>query len=141
MSLIRPPIVRSATGVLDRSLFAKTIPLAAARIFSNKNITKLRTKLEASKDILTLERLKTVRSDPDAELASKGTKCILLNPKVRSDGMYYPGYICFKWLMLVDPTTWSPILQEAVKERELGIISYSLNLDYDYWEYCKYIDI
>lgn len=37
---------------------------------------------------------------------------------------------------LADPTTWSPILQEAVKAQELGIIQYDLTLDYDYWNYC-----
>lgn len=85
--LLRPPVVRSATGILDRALFSKTVPIAAARIFSNKDITKVRTQLEQSKDVLVLERIKTVRPDPDAALASKGSKCLLLNPEVKSEGM------------------------------------------------------
>ena len=87
MSPLRPPIVRSATGVLDRALFSKTVPIAAARIFSNKNITKVRKQLEESKDVLELERIKTVRSDPESALASKGSKCLLLNPKIKPEGM------------------------------------------------------
>jgi tRNA (guanine37-N1)-methyltransferase len=35
------------------------------------------------------------------------------------------------------PTTWSPILQEAVKAEELWVVDYDLVLDYDYWNYCK----
>ena len=38
-------------------------------------------------------------------------------------------------LILVVPTTWSPILQEAVKANELGVVDYNLVLDYDYWNY------
>jgi hypothetical protein len=99
MPLLRPPIVRSATGVLDRSLFSKTVPIAAARIFSNKNITKIRTQLEKSKDVLVLERIKTVRPDPDAALASKGSKCLLLNPEVKPEGMRQAPCDCLEGLI------------------------------------------
>lgn len=34
-----------------------------------------------------------------------------------------------------DPTTWSPILQEAVKAQELGVIPFDLTLKYDHWNY------
>lgn len=34
-----------------------------------------------------------------------------------------------------DPTTWSPILQEAVKAQDLGVIPFDLSLDYDHWNY------
>jgi tRNA (guanine37-N1)-methyltransferase len=42
---------------------------------------------------------------------------------------------------MIDPTTWSSILQDAVKGEELGVIPFDLNLDYDYWTYCDYIII
>jgi hypothetical protein len=71
---------------LDRSLFTKKIPIAAARILDNKNISKYRTQLETAKDILKLDRLGTVRSDPDESLASKGGKCLLLKPEVKPGG-------------------------------------------------------
>ncbi|RAL61690.1 hypothetical protein DID88_002758 [Monilinia fructigena] len=122
MSLFRPPIVRSAAGVLDRSLFSKTIPISAARLLNNKIISQCRSKLTKSKEMLLEDRVAPIRSDPDPEFAAKGGKCLLLNPRVKHD----------------DPTTWSPILQEAVKAQDLGVISYNLTLDYDHW---NYIDI
>jgi tRNA (guanine37-N1)-methyltransferase len=88
MSLFRPPIVRSAGAALDRSLFTKKFPIAAARVLDNKNISKYRTQLEMSKDILKLDRLGAVWSDPDANRASKGGRCLLLKPEVKTTSMY-----------------------------------------------------
>jgi tRNA (guanine37-N1)-methyltransferase len=87
MSLFRPPIVRSVGAALDRSLFTKKIPIAAARVRDVKNISKYRSELERSKDILKLDRVANVRPDPDASLASKGGKCLLLKPEVKPGGM------------------------------------------------------
>lgn len=87
MSLFRPPIVRSATAALDRSLFSKTIPISAARIANPRNIAKTRTLLQKTQELLALERLINVRPDPDASLAAKGGKCLLLKPEVKAGGM------------------------------------------------------
>ena len=38
-------------------------------------------------------------------------------------------------LTKIDPTTWSSILQEAVRTEEVKVIPYDLTLDYDYWTY------
>ncbi|TEY81855.1 hypothetical protein BOTCAL_0031g00470 [Botryotinia calthae] len=122
MSLFRPPVVRSAAGVLDRALFSKTIPISAARLMNNKIISKCRSQLTKSKEMLLEDRVAPIRSDPDPEFAAQGGKCLLLNPKVKHD----------------DPTTWSPILHEAVKAQELGVIPFDLTLGYDHW---NYIDI
>jgi hypothetical protein len=86
MALFRPPIHRSAAAVLDRALFSKTIPLAAARIADNKHISRYRTQLDKSRDLLHLERQLSVRPDPEPTLASKGGKCLLLQPEVKVDG-------------------------------------------------------
>jgi tRNA (guanine37-N1)-methyltransferase len=86
MSVFRPPIVRSAGAALDRSLFTKRIPIAAARVLDVKNVSKYRAQLEKSKDLLKLDRLANVRPDPDASLASKGGKCLLLKPEVKPGG-------------------------------------------------------
>ena len=40
---------------------------------------------------------------------------------------------------VVDPHTWSSILQQAVEAKELGIIPFELRLDYDYWTYRTYV--
>lgn len=87
MSLFRPPIVRSANAILDRSLFAKTIPIAAARIENIKNISRFRTQLDKTKELLKLERLSNIRSDPDPAIAAKGGKCLLLMPQVKPEGI------------------------------------------------------
>jgi len=88
MSLFRPPIIRSAGAILDRSLFTKRVPIAAARVLDVKNISRFRAQLEKSKDALRLERLINVRPDPDPALASKGGKCLLLKPEVKPEGIY-----------------------------------------------------
>lgn len=41
-------------------------------------------------------------------------------------------------LIPIDPTTWSSILQEAVKAEEIKVIPYDLTLEYDYWTYRAY---
>ncbi|KAE9372253.1 guanine-N(1)--methyltransferas-like protein [Stipitochalara longipes BDJ] len=119
MSLFRPPIVRSASAVLNRALFSKTVPIAAARVANPKNITRFRTQLDKSGELAKLERITNIQLDPDPDLAKRGGKCMLLKPEVKSE----------------DPTTWSTILQEAVKAEELKIIPYNLTLDYNYWTY------
>lgn len=85
MSLLRPPIVRSATAALDRALFTKTFPISAVRISNIKNISKIKTGLEQSREILKLERLTNVRPDPSS--SAKGAKCLLLRPEVKPGGM------------------------------------------------------
>lgn len=88
-ALFRPPIQRSAAAVLDRALFSKTIPIAAARVTDKKQISRCRTQLDKSRELLRLERLMIVRDDPDPILASKGGKCLLLKPEVKPDGILY----------------------------------------------------
>jgi tRNA (guanine37-N1)-methyltransferase len=124
MSLFRPPIVRSATAALDRSLFSKTIPLAAARVPNVKNISRFQVELNKSHELLTLDRLRPVRIDPDPALASKGGKCLLLKPEIKPD----------------DSSTWSQVLQEASEKNEIDVIPYNLTLDYDYWQYRTYVE-
>ena len=87
MSLFRPPIVRSAGAILDRALFSKTVSIAAARVHNNKNLAKFRKSLEKSEEILIQERIKNIIPDPDAGIAAKGGKCVLLKPQVKPGGM------------------------------------------------------
>jgi tRNA (guanine37-N1)-methyltransferase len=137
MSLFRPPIVRSAGAVLDRALFAKTIPVAAARVYNIKNVAKYRTQMEKTKESIIMERLKNIVSDPDAALASKGGKCLLLKPDVKPGGMHAAQIGMISTDLQIDPSTWSPSLKEAVEAKELGVIDYNLELGYDYWTYCR----
>ncbi|KAI0842044.1 Met-10+ like-protein-domain-containing protein [Hypoxylon sp. FL0890] len=118
-SLIRPPVIRSALGVLDRSLFSKTVNLAAAAVAEKKNISVWRQKLQRDNTLLALERIRGVVPHPDQKLASQGTKCLLLDPKIKA-GV---------------PETWTPVIQEGVASSEIGVIPYDLSLDYDYWSY------
>lgn len=89
MALCRPPTHRTAAAILDRALFSKTIALAAARVPDHKNISRYRTQLDKSQELLRLERQASVRADPDPILASKGGKCLLLKPEVKVDGAIY----------------------------------------------------
>lgn len=92
MALFKPPIHRSAKAVLDRTLFRKTVPISAARITDNKLISKYRGNFEKSKELLHAERLTNVRKDPDATLAAKGVKCLLLRPDVKPNGRNASNY-------------------------------------------------
>ena len=89
MSLFRAPVLRSASGVpatLDRALFSKKVNLAAAKVVDPKNIAKYRNALQASWDILRVERISPVVPDVDKELAARGRRCLLLRPDIRPDG-------------------------------------------------------
>ncbi|KAI1385104.1 Met-10+ like-protein-domain-containing protein [Hypoxylon trugodes] len=118
-SVFRPPIIRSALGVLDRSLFSKTVNLAAAAVADRKKISVWRQKLLEDKTLISQERITGVVPHPDQALASLGTKCLLLDPKIKAEV----------------PETWTPIIKDGVASKELGVVSYDLSLDYDYWSY------
>lgn len=137
MSLFRPPIVRSASAILDRSLFSKTILIAAARVANPKNISRFRTQLEKSKELAKLERIQHVQSDPDPALAKNGVKCLLLRPEIKPEGEEYTDR-GRKRLNVADPATWSEVLREAVKQEELRVIPFDMKLDYNYWTYRKF---
>lgn len=87
MALFRPPTLRTAAGaLLDKSLLTRSIPIAAVRLPDNRIISRFRSQLEKSQELLRLERVSSVRSDPDVALAAKGGKCLLLNPELKPDG-------------------------------------------------------
>jgi hypothetical protein len=83
--MFRPPVNR-AMRVLDRSFFQKKIPVSAARVVDNKTISKCRSELFRSKDVLRLERYQIVRPDPNEADAKAGKKCIVLRPQVDDKG-------------------------------------------------------
>jgi tRNA (guanine37-N1)-methyltransferase len=85
MNIFRPPLVRAST-TLNRALFAKTVDVAAARVGNPQNIGRYRKALEAGREILQLERISPVISDPDESLASQGRKCLLLKPGIKAEG-------------------------------------------------------
>lgn len=121
--LFRPPILRPFTGTLDKSLFSKSIPLAAVFINNNKNISRFRNDLRKSNEILDVERISPVAPHPDATLAAQGKKCLLLDPSVKAE----------------EPSTWSAVLKAAVEKDELGVIPYELKLGYDYFGFLDVI--
>lgn len=86
MVVFRCPIVRSGTAALNRALFSRTIPIAAAALYDNKVISKYRKLLESSKEILHAEKISPIAPHPDQALADKGRKCLLLNPSVKPEG-------------------------------------------------------
>ena len=78
--MFRPP-VNNAMRILDRSFFQKEIPLAAARVLENKQISRLRGDLHH--DVLNLERLSVIKNDP----MKQGFKSLLLRPEIKADGI------------------------------------------------------
>ena len=79
--IFRPPINRSMHE-LDRSYFEKIILISAATVHDVQNISRVRTVLEKSKDVLSLGSTKAVQDDD----AVPGAKCVLLRPDIKADG-------------------------------------------------------
>ncbi|GAB1311121.1 tRNA(m(1)G37)methyltransferase [Madurella fahalii] len=119
MSMFRPPIIRTGTAALNRTLFTKKVDLAAAAVHDARLIAQYRKTLHSSKEILQVDRISPIRPHPDQTLANQGRKCLLLNPTVKAG----------------ESDTWGPVLKDGVQKQELTVIPYELQLDYDYWNY------
>lgn len=122
--MFRPPSLTLPTlKTLDRALFTKTIPLSCARINDLKSISKYRAAFLKSRDLLRVERIGAVVDDPDAEIARRGGKCLLLDSKVQVGRQ----------------ETWSEVLKESVEMGEVGVVECEVKLGYDYWNYRTYV--
>lgn len=88
MNLFRAPAAARAAKALDRSLFSRTLPTAAASVRDNRLISKYRKQLEKTKEIFSVERFDVCAADPDAALAAQGRKCLVLKPDIKPDGMF-----------------------------------------------------
>ncbi|KAI9927806.1 hypothetical protein ASPWEDRAFT_52354 [Aspergillus wentii DTO 134E9] len=119
-AMFRPPVNR-AMRVLDRSFFRKTVPLSAATVFKNSDISKVRGELTKSRDLLALPRLNCIRELKGADEVVR--KALLLREDVKHD----------------DTATWSPKISELVEKGTVGLGLYDLELDYDYWTYAEII--
>ncbi|KAI0194537.1 Met-10+ like-protein-domain-containing protein [Astrocystis sublimbata] len=118
-NILRPPAVRHTIGVLDRTLFAKTVNLAAVAVADKRKIAQWRQSLQKENSLLTADRISVVALHPDPTLASQGTRCLLLHPKVQPE----------------TSSTWTPLIRDGIEKKELGIVPYHLSLDYTYWSY------
>ncbi|RHZ65332.1 tRNA (guanine) methyltransferase [Aspergillus thermomutatus] len=118
--MFRPPVNR-AMRVLDRSFFRKTVPLSAATVFQNSDISKVRAELHKSRDLLAVPRLNCIRDVTDQDGQVK--KALLLRETVKHD----------------DQETWSPKISELVERGRIAMRPYDLTLDYDYWTYADII--
>jgi len=135
--MFRPPVNR-AISVLDRSFFKRKIPISAARILDQRQISKCRTELQY--DLLKFDRMQAVRSIRDPQ--GQEGKALLLKPVVKADGKNSLGKICFLKLRLTissDTSTWSPRLSELVKASQVVVVPYDLEIDYGYWTYRMYV--
>jgi tRNA (guanine37-N1)-methyltransferase len=101
--------------ILDPSFFTTLSSISAARIYASQHISQTRQDLIKSGDILTLNRISNVAKDPE----KPDLKCILLNPNIKHD----------------DTTTWSTTIQRLVSNQTVGLIPYTLKLEYKYWTY------
>lgn len=77
-----------AIKTLDRSLFSKILPASAAVVRDNRLLSKYRSDLSKTQEILFLDRLTPIVTSPDPVLAQQGRKCVILNPKVKVQGVY-----------------------------------------------------
>lgn len=100
--MFHPPVNR-VMRQLDRSFFQKSIKLAAATVFDTQRIAPIKSQLSKTSELCTAPRLIPVRPAPlsttelfnwDLRVEKKESarrkdllKCILLDEKVRPDGM------------------------------------------------------
>ncbi|KAL5332983.1 guanine methyltransferase Trm5 [Aspergillus crustosus] len=113
--MYRPPVNR-AMRVLDRSFFKRTIPLSAATVLKMADISPVRNKLLASKDMFVLPRLASVK-------------------EIKKDGVVRKGLLLKEGVKHDDTATWSPTINELVNSGIAEIEPYELTLEYDYWNY------
>ena len=111
-NILAPPVDRSM-HVLDRSFFKKVVPLAAASVFDNRDLARVRDELVKSKDVFAFSPIKPLR--PDETIP--GRKCMLLRPDISSS----------------DPSTWTPTITNLVEEKTLRLRPYNLTMTYDDW--------
>lgn len=81
-AMFRPPVNR-AMRTLDRSFFRKTVPLAAAKVFKDKDISAVRATLSKSHDLLVVPRLSNVRQITDQDGVFRA---LLLREDLKADG-------------------------------------------------------
>lgn len=86
-SLLRAPAAARAAKTFDRSLFRRAVPTAAASVRDRRLIAPYRARLEATRELLVLDRLSSVVADPDPARAAQGAKCLVLRPDVEPDGV------------------------------------------------------
>lgn len=130
--IFRPPINR-CMRVLDRSFFQKTLPIAAATVFDDRNLSTVRSKFQGAGNLMGVFSIKAVV--PDETLP--GRKCVLLRPGISATGLFH-GWIVLYPLDLfltsmADPVTWSPTITELVEMKMVGLRPYDLKLTYDDW--------
>ncbi|PFH57947.1 hypothetical protein XA68_14355 [Ophiocordyceps unilateralis] len=119
MKLFHAPAAARAATTLDRSLFSRSLPTAAASVRDNRLISKYRKELSGTKELLLLDKFDPIVADPDPRLAAQGRKCFILQPAVRP----------------TEPETWSPVLREASKLGDLSLVPTEVTIGYDLWSY------
>jgi tRNA (guanine37-N1)-methyltransferase len=79
--IFRPPVNRSMR-VLDRSFFQKTLPIAAATVFEDRDLSTVRGKVQNAGNLLGVFSIKAVVPDETVP----GRKCVLLRPGIQAQG-------------------------------------------------------
>lgn len=127
--MFSPPINRSMRQ-LDRAFFRRIIPLSAATIYDNRNISKIRKQLWKSHDLISRGSIKSVIEDPSVP----NYKCILLQPNVICNSELGLSTWIARFLTLTGPETWSPTISNLVEQKLVGIQAYDLEMTYDDWD-------
>lgn len=84
-----------------------------------------------------MQSVQSIRSPQGEE-----SKAVLLHPRIKTDGMAFIVMtlkkIC-RLIIMPDSSTWSPKISELVKSSQIDLTPYNLKIDYDYWNYRKYV--
>lgn len=82
--IFRPPVNRSMR-VLDREFFQKTLPITAATVFDDRNLSNVRKKVQHAGNLLGLLSIKPIVPDETV----LGRKCLLLRPGIMATGVIF----------------------------------------------------
>lgn len=98
LNMFRPPINR-CMKILDRSFFKKSVPISAAQVLDNRQISRL--KIELKNDLLQLERLLVIRQIP-----TTGRRALLLKAEIKAKGKLI--------IIIVASQIYSPLHDESI---------------------------
>jgi hypothetical protein len=87
--VFRPPVNR-AMRELDRGFFQKTVPIAAATVFEDRNLSAVRSKIQNAGNLLGVFSIKAVVPDETVP----GRKCVLLRPGISATGLHTSVTVC-----------------------------------------------
>jgi hypothetical protein len=111
------------------NFFQKALPIAAATVFDNGNLSAIRGKVQNAGNLMGVFSTKAVVPDETV----LGEKCVPLRPGIMATCVICRSCPSLGSLLtpMVDPMTWSPTITELVENKLVCLRPYGLKLTYE----------